>query len=331
MKDLVEISYAILSETASPDEKLQFQEMVREGENLLLFNQYKRIWEEAEKIGYFKKYDEVRSFYELDKWIENNKRTRKRYLLTAVTGIAAGIMLMLGLFEFMQPSDLDRHQKAVVFNTEAGNRSAIILPDSSRVWLNSKTHFSYDADYGQTNRNVYLVGEAFFEVRHSDEPFIVSLSDFKIKVCGTKFNVSAYPDDQSTLTCLESGKISIKKEGEKERYVTEGQLVDYERKTSTFKTRAVNPQEYSAWRSNKMYLHDEPLQSLCKKLERKFNIGVSFIPENLGDEVHYTGVFSDEDINEILDAISIASGLKYSKEGNHYTIKYRNVSIKRGQ
>jgi len=86
----------------------------------------------------------------------------------------------------------------------------------------------------------------------------------------------------------------------------------------------VNTEEYSAWKSNKMYLHDESLRDLCRKLERKFTIKVSFIPENLADKVHYTGVFSDEDITEILDAISIASGLKYSKEDNQYSIKYRD-------
>ncbi|MGV8092969.1 MAG: FecR family protein [Mangrovibacterium sp.] len=324
MKDLVEISYAILSETASPDEKLQFQEMMKKGENLTVFNQYKKIWEEAEKIGYFRKYDTVRSFYELDKWIVNNKRTRKRYLFTAVTGIAAGIMLMLGLFELIHYPDFGQRQRITVFNTEMGNRSAIILPDSTKVWLNSRTQFCYDADYGQTNRNVYLSGEGFFEVRHNDKPFIVNVNDFEIRVYGTKFNVSAYPDDQSVLTCLESGKISIRKEGKKEMVIEAGQLVNYERKTLTFKTRMVNPEEYSAWRSNKMYLYDESLRNLCKKLERKFGIEISFIPAHLGDEVHYSGIFSDEDISEILEAISIASGIKYSKSGNHYIITYRN-------
>ncbi len=323
-KDLVEISYAILSETASPDDKILFEELMEEAENRTLFDQYKKIWEEAEKIGYFRRYDAVRSFYELDKWIVNNKRTRKRCLITAITGIAAGIMLMLGLFEFIQDPDFGQLQRATVFNTETGNRSAIILPDSTRVWLNSKTKFWYNENYDRENRSVFLSGEAFFEVRRRSKPFIVHVNDFEIKVYGTKFNVSAYPDDQSVLTCLESGKISIHREGKKELFIAEGQLVSYERKTSGFGISVVRTEEYSAWRSNKMYLHDESLRDLCRKLERKFTIKVSFIPENLADEVHYTGVFSDEDITEILDAIAIASGLKYSKEGNQYTIKYRD-------
>lgn len=324
MKDLAGISYAILSETASPDEKFQFQEMIKQEENLLLFNQYKKIWEEAKEISHFKKYDTERSFYELSRQIENKKQTRRRYFSIAATGIAAGIILMLGLFGFMQYNDLNQQQRSVVFKTETGNRSVVILPDSSRVWLNSQTQFRYDDNYDQTNRNVYLTGEGYFEVRHSDKPFIVNVNDFKIKVYGTKFNVSAYPDDQSILTCLESGKISIKKEGKKELFVEAGQLINYERKTSTFRSSIVNTEEYSAWRSNKIYLHNESLQSLSKKLERKFSIVISFIPGYLGEEVHYSGIFSNEDISEILDAISIVSGLKYSKEGNHYIIEYRN-------
>jgi len=223
-KDLVEISFAILSETASPDEKILFQKMMEEGENRTLFNQYKKIWEEAEKIGYFRKYDAVRSFYELDKWIIKNKRTRKRYFMTAITGIAAGIMLMLGLFEFIRDAEFDPRQRAIVFNTETGNRSAIILPDSTRVWLNSKTKFWYQENYDRESRKVYLCGEAFFEVRRSENPFIVHVNDFEIEVYGTEFNVSAYPDDESVFTCLESGKISIHKEGKEELYIAEGQL-----------------------------------------------------------------------------------------------------------
>lgn len=324
MKDFAQISYTILSETASPDEKLQFQEMIRREGNLVLFNQYKKIWEEAKNLGHLKRYHTQRSFYELSKKIENKKQTRKRYRVIAGTGIAAGIILMVGLFGIMQYTNHHQDQRPVVFTTETGNRSVIVLPDSSKVWLNSRTQFSYDAGYNQTNRKVSLTGEGFFEVRHSDKPFIVSLKDFKIKVYGTKFNVSAYPDDQSVLTCLESGKISVQKEGKKEMFVAAGQLVRFERETSTFRYGVVNTEEYSAWRSSKMYLHNESLQNLSRKLERKFSIAVTFIPASLGEEVHYSGIFSDEDITEIMDAISIASGITYSKEGNHYIIKYRD-------
>jgi len=237
--------------------------------------------------------------------------------------LSAGIILMIGLFGLMGLPQMNQQQASVVFETETGNRSVIVLPDSSKVWLNAKTQIRYDADFGNTNRNVYLSGEGFFEVTHSSKPFIVNINDFKIQVYGTKFNVSAYPDDQLISTCLEEGKISIKRQGTKELFVEPGQLIDYNKQSLVFSLNTVNPEDYSGWRANKMYMNNEPLQNLAKKLERKYNISITFSPEKLGDEIHYSGIFSNESAEEVLDAIAIASGLEYTKNGNAYTVRSR--------
>jgi transmembrane sensor len=323
MKNKVEIFYAILSGTASPEEELLFQELKGQKDNLVLFNQLKQIWNESGEVKSFKSYDPKRAFYALTQKLEHKRQIKRRYLLVAASGIAAGIILMIGLFCLVIPPGSNQHQASVVFETEAGNRSVIVLPDSSKVWLNAKTQIHYDADFGKTSRNIYLSGEGFFEVTHGRKPFIVNAGDFRIQVYGTKFNVSAYDDDPVISTCLEAGKISIKRKGTKELFVEPGQLIAYNKVSSVFSLNKVNPEEYSGWRSNKMYLHNEPLESLAKKLERKYCITIAFIPEKLGSEVHYSGIFSNENAEEVLDAIAIASGLKYVKKSSHYTVSYR--------
>ncbi len=70
-----------------------------------------------------------------------------------------------------------------------------------------------------------------------------------------------------------------------------------------------------------MYLHEENMASLARKLERKFNVDIEFRPQSIAAEIHYSGVFDVENIEEILDAISLASDLNYKKEGNHYLIR----------
>ena len=323
MKNKVELFYAVLSGTATSDEKLQFDELISKKEEMTLFSQVKRIWDESEEVKNYREHDAKGAFYTLNKKIQQKNLWRKKIIWVASAGVAAGIILMIGLFTLFTQTQLLRQNSSVVFATEAGNRSFVVLPDSTKVWLNAKTQIRYDADFGLGSRNVYLDGEGYFEVTHSTKPFIVNLSDFKVQVYGTKFNISAYTDDPSISTCLESGKISIKQSDKKELFVEPGQLITYEKESKEFRSANVKPEEYSGWRTDKMYLHNEALGSLAIKLERKYNVKITFEPIQLGQEIHYSGIFDNENISEVLDAIAIASGLRYTKSGNQFVIQYK--------
>ena len=320
MKDLYELFYAVLSNTSSPEERRLFDELIKYDTNKRLFVQVKKIWHDSGTIGDYPAFDKGKAFYELQHKIELNKRARRRYVTVSIISVAAGILLMAGIFRFFRPSGFFKINPAISVQTDLGNRSRIVLPDSTKVWLNSQSKIQYGADFGKENRFVKLVGEGFFEVTHRKKPFIVSVGDLAVKVYGTKFNISAYPDNQYICTSLESGKISIEKEGKTTLFVKPGQLVTYNKAAEKFRIRNVDVYEYSAWKENRMYLHAESLDELAAKLERKYNIQICFVPDNLGRDIHYTGVFSDENIEEVLDAISVASDLKYFKKGSTYEI-----------
>ncbi len=321
MNDKVEIICSYLSGTSTEEEILLFNEIMEQKEGRLLFAQLKRIWDEAPNVRNHQEYDSKRAFYELSKRMETNRKLKRRYLVATISGIAASILLVFGLWGIIKLQGDRNNQTEITFKTETGNRSELVLPDGSKVWLNAQTQIKYSPDFGKSNRNVSLSGEAYFDVSHSTKPFVVDVKDFKIKVYGTKFNISAYPDDQYFQTSLESGQISIKKEGNEEITVKPGQLIKYERKSSAFQSGTVETERYSAWRLNKMYLDNETIKDLARKLERQYNILISFVPESLGEGIHYSGIFTNENVTEVLDAISIASGLKYTKKDNKYTIE----------
>jgi transmembrane sensor len=91
-----------------------------------------------------------------------------------------------------------------------GKTSELILPDGSRVWLNAGSRLIYPEFFADKNREVLLIGEAFFDVEHNEkQPFIVQTSDLRIKVLGTRFNVSAYPSDHVIETVLTHGRVSL--------------------------------------------------------------------------------------------------------------------------
>jgi transmembrane sensor len=317
-----ELYIAILSDTATPADKDLFSTLLEQDENRIAFAQFKKIWNESVHVKRYNRADPQKGFAMLVQRIKEKNRTRKKYLRISLVSAAAGIFLMTGLFTLYSGFFSKVYPgSSIDVRTEQGNRSSVVLPDSTKVWLNSKSVIHYPAGFGNGNRKVVLAGEAFFDVAHSDQPFIVSVGEFEIRVHGTRFNVSNYPDDGSIYTCLESGRISISSATGKDLQVEPGQLVVYNRKTNNFIISRVNPREYSSWRQNEMYLHAESLGLLATKLERKYNVEIVFIPKELAEKVHYTGVFTDENIEEILNAISIASDLTYTKKGNRYEIR----------
>lgn len=322
MTEKEELFIAILSGTAAPAEKDLFSALMEQDENRIAFEQTKRIWNESIHAKWYNRADAQKGFATLVQKIREKERMRKNYLIIALVSAAAGILLMTGLFTIYDSFLNRNYQESSIFvRTEQGNRSSVVLPDSTKVWLNSKSVISYPSGFESRNRTVVLTGEAFFDVAHRDKPFIVNVGELEIRVHGTRFNVSDYPDDGSIYTCLESGSISIRSAAGKDLQVEPGQLVVYDKKTKDFEISSVNPREYSSWRQNEMYLHAESLGALATKLERKYNVEIVFIPKELEESVHYTGVFTDENIEEILNAISIASDLTYTKKGNRYEIK----------
>jgi transmembrane sensor len=93
-----------------------------------------------------------------------------------------------------------------------GKRSDITLADGTRIWLNAGSQFSYPVNFNGKTREVYLAGEAFFEVKTDPEkPFYVITGDMKIRVTGTRFNVISYANDPTTQAVLLSGKVSASK------------------------------------------------------------------------------------------------------------------------
>src|SRR5690554_3852096 len=91
-----------------------------------------------------------------------------------------------------------------------GKMSEIILPDGSRVFLNAGSRLVYPDFFAEKTREVFLLGEAFFDVKHNKkQPFVVQTTDIRIRVLGTEFNISAYPSDNTIETVLARGKVRL--------------------------------------------------------------------------------------------------------------------------
>lgn len=269
---------------------------------------------------------------------EVSKPSKTKWLI----GIAAALILLLGAYVWNQNSFLKAKQFAGKnfgeVSTKPGSKTKLVLPDSTVVWLNSGSKLTYSENFGTTNRNTTLIGEAFFDVKKGTIPFIIHTKSVQIKVLGTEFNVKSYPDEETTETSLLRGRVEVtldKRPGEpfilkpNEKLIVNSELQE----TKSFHSEKKDPIAVlgnithsddstiveTSWVENKLVFQDESFEEVARKMERWYDVHISFKDEAVANYRLY-GSFTTETINEALDALKIGSKFNYKIEGKNITI-----------
>ncbi len=162
-----------------------------------------------------------------------------------------------------------------------GSRSTVTLADGTKVWLNAGSRLIYPSKFVDRTREVFLIGEAYFDVQKNErQPFVVKTSDVMVEVLGTKFNVTAYPEDFAVQTVLTEGSVEIKSAGagrrDKGLTLEPGNLAYFNKKTRETRTQRVNVDEYTLWTSGLFSFTNTDFNRITKKLERYYNIQFQF-------------------------------------------------------
>lgn len=208
-----------------------------------------------------------------------------------------------------------------------GSRSNITLADGTKVWLNAGSRLIYPSRFVDKTREVFLSGEAFFEVAKSEkQPFTVKTADMQLEVLGTKFNVSAYPEDFAVLTTLAEGSIEIKSTSaakrEKGILLVPEQLAYFNRKTLQTQVQKVNLEEYTGWTEGLLYFSNTDFNRITKKLERFYNIQFQF-DDPLKGGIQVSGKLDvSKGQSEVFEYLNLLTGLELIKINNKlYLIK----------
>jgi len=197
-----------------------------------------------------------------------------------------------------------------------GMQSEVMLQDGSHIYLNSGSKLSYPAKFIKNEREVYLSGEAFINVKEDKQrPFYVYTDDVKIRVLGTSFNVSSYSNDKTTQIVLLEGKVRIRKNNflSKGLDIKPGERCVYTKVNSAFTTDKVDVRLYSSWIHGYLIFNKAPLEEVTKKLERFYNQKIMVSKEL--HNITFSGKLDlNEEIENALEYISFASSLKIDKE-----------------
>ncbi len=207
----------------------------------------------------------------------------------------------------------------ITIDTPAGSKIKTELPDGTMIWQNSGSTIKYPKNFTRRNRQVFLSGEAYFDVK-SDKlhPFTVLTSTHQIKVTGTQFNVSAYENDGNFTVALVSGKILARKQGSGQ--AAEHTLIPGDCLVSTpgyedFIKHHVDLDKYVSWIDGKLIFRDDPLEKILKKLGRWYNVEIEIDdPHNRFKDLPFTLTIKDESFPQIMEYIKHAAPLVIKEE-----------------
>jgi len=227
---------------------------------------------------------------------------------------------------YSAPSDTTNEDKGMeaVYNTLEVPRSGefkLILADGTKVWLNSQTILKYPVAFTGGMRDVYLTGEAYFEVAKAPKPFIVNTPEGAVQVLGTQFNVKAYLEEHAEAITLEEGKVRVSVNKGLFLDITPGYQAYIDKATRQLSTRAVNTSCYTGWREGVFRFDGETLEGVMNALARWYDFRFQFEQAST-QNLHFSGTLKRYDSAEkVFDMIEQTANVKISIEDEYIVIK----------
>jgi transmembrane sensor len=223
----------------------------------------------------------------------------------AAVFVLAFVLGSLSLYFINQSERNTLSDKYNTIDVPYGQRSQITLYDGTRVWLNSGTKFKYPVVFSTKTRDVFIEGEAYFDVaKDAKHPFVVSSGKLKVEVIGTHFNVCAYSDENEFSTTLEEGSVKVYNTGNGTfTKMNPGEQVVLDRKTDSFKRLRVNTDLYTSWKENLLKFDDATFEEVIKKMERWYDVKITVAP-GINTKERFTMTIKTESLREMLLLVS---------------------------
>jgi hypothetical protein len=198
----------------------------------------------------------------------------------------------------------------------------LVLPDGSKVWLNSESELTYPVSFTGTSRVVHLKGEGFFDVEHLvGKPFVVKSKGQDIEVLGTAFNVSAYENDGEMTTTLVRGRVQIGATGVDERFLLKPGMQALVKNGHVHVKSGVNVEEYTAWKDGVIVLEKQNIREVLKQIERWYDVEFVVGKTDLPMETMSGEVSNKLPIDVLLKGIEGQLDIKFEQNGRRFMIK----------
>ena len=285
--------------------------------------------------GSMSKAERIRIFHKIEKKISATQRKTLFYSVYRLTAVAASLLLLFGTgfllgrkeqnlpnyvhhYVEQTPDTLIREQITEMV-IPRGSRSQIIMPDGTKIWVNADSKIHYSTQYAKTERNIYLEGEAYFEVaKDTGSLFRVYSGDLCITATGTSFNVDAY--SANIKTTLLEGSVNIASKGGKIHHLKPNQSVEFNNAQADFKSvNHVRTELYTSWKDDRWIIREMNLLEFTQKLEKKYDVHISFLDESI-EQHKISAILTTETIEQVMQALKTSLHIDYSISKNMITI-----------
>lgn len=226
--------------------------------------------------------------------------------------------------EYSSKNALSTEIKYNTLKIPRGGEYFLILSDSTKVWLNSETTLRFPVQFAADVRSVELTGEAYFEVtKNIKAPFIVTSGNQSIKVLGTQFNVSSYPENQNIYTTLVEGNVEVSMSNNPQINLTlkpnEQSILNSS--NNQIQKRTVDINQYVAWKDGRFVFREQPLEEIMGTLSKWYDVQVVFSNEK-DKKLMFTGNLERyADFGDILAKIEKTNEVSFVIENNTITIE----------
>lgn len=313
MSDIKDICFDYFNGISTAEQEAVISAFVKESEdNMRIFREWESEWRrqkpECAQVFRFSRVNDV---------LKSRKRTRRNrlYMLSAA---AAAVLVVAGIAFRTLPEE--SVPGTVAHKTGFNEKTRVVLPDESVVWLNANTSLTYSEDFISGVREVELCGEAFFDVvTMHDVPFVVHVSGNSITVKGTKFNVTAYGQESEISASLVEGAIVFDSEKVSVEMVPGEQLV-YNVLTEDLTKIKVDTRSSFSWVNGKLDYASISLQKLLSRLTSLYGVEFRYTPNKYKNRNFRIKLNDNEPIEDVLSAISVILPIEYTIKEDIVTI-----------
>jgi transmembrane sensor len=250
-------------------------------------------------------------------------RKRRRTLMAAATIL----LLLFGGWWWLREKQNDNPSKNIVTEsfvrkfTQRSEQKYLLLPDSTQVWLNAASSLEFPETFQPGKREVYLVGEAFFDVKHAESmPFLIHTGNVITRVLGTAFNIKAYPDQPDVIVSVKRGKVQVSKNEKLVATLTVGQQVTVTAAAQQTDIQPTKESRVADWTTGQLSYTSRPLSDILKDLERNYNVTIELTAASLEQEIVTTSFRRDIGVEEALDILCGLTDAQLQKENGKYLI-----------
>lgn len=258
------------------------------------------------------------------KWERVGYRQKDRawpYKLAA--GFAVILLALLPVFLFAPQTEIENVVEYQTSSNPAGTSSRLTLADGSVIWLSANSSLRYPADFSQLSdgREVFLEGEAFFDVVSDPEkPFIVHSENLRTTVLGTSFNIRAFEEEQDIKITVTTGKVAV----EESRPVTESDQADrvdfalletdqqlvFNRITRQADTHRVNSELYTSWKNGELTFENQTFAEIAVRLESWYGVKIHFADRDM-EESRFRINFTNRSLEHALNMLQVIGEFEY--------------------